>query len=41
MGQSTEMPPLVSIAFLRFLNPLKFFKELLNILFTMLILITR
>ena len=32
MGQCTEMSPLVSFLFRTFLNPLKFFMELINIL---------
>ena len=30
MGQSTEMSPLVSMLFRTFLNPLKFFVEILH-----------
>ena len=32
MGQNTEMSPLVSMLFRTFLNPLKFFKKIFNIL---------
>ena len=32
MGQSTEMPPLVSMLFWTFLNPLKFLMKIFNIL---------
>ena len=37
MGQSTEMPPLVSMLFQTFLNLLKFSMEIFNILVVLLL----